>query len=426
MALRTANAIASAKALILIASAALVADVSAGAPSFHPKRIGLLKSLCPHTQTILGIGFTPDGRFLVTCGEDGKVHVIRAGTWRVERTIEESASGFAVAPDCRRLATINPDGSVRVWDLSTGRKEFDLAVQSIYLYALAFSPDGRKLLGLEVEGRARMWDAQSGKELYRVDDLSGGSATIVFSPDSSEFYAVRLGGVVTAFSSADGKEKGKFDPILEPLRLVMASDGKRIVCAGGDGAIRILDVSSKAIVQSIGREPLEYMPVVSLTDDARFVVGSRGNTVELYDLRTGETTTLKHHTGGVSQVVVSKHNRYIASVASDSQVKIWGYRAQGMKGIKPKGFLGVVLNDEDGKGCLVDQVIEKSAAEKIGIRANDRLVRIGGVEVKSTWHAIGLIGGNGEGDSLEIIVERDGKERTFQVTLGPRPENLDE
>jgi WD40 repeat protein len=400
----------------------LLLDVTAGAPTFHPKRLGLLKSLCPHTQPIATIGFSPDGRWLVTCGEDGRIHLIRTGSWTVERTIEEHAIAFAVSPDSRRLATVNPDGSVRLWSLMSGQKESDLAVQSIFLQAVAFSPDGRKLVGLESDGRLRAWDPRSGKELYQVDGVSPSSPTIVFSPDSSEFLAVRMNGVVTIFSSADGKEKGQFEAILEPLRLAIGPDGKKAVCAAGDGTIRILDLPSRKVVKSIGSEPLENMPVLALTDDARFAVGSKGNTVDVHDLRDGGSTVLKHHTAGVIQVAVSRNNRYIASVASDSQVKIWGYRPQGMKGIKPKGFLGVMLN-EDGNGCVVDQVIEKTAAEKAGIQVNDRIVKIQGVDVKSTWHAIGLIGGNDEGAAIEVVIERDGKEKTLNVTLGPRPEN---
>jgi membrane-associated protease RseP (regulator of RpoE activity) len=69
----------------------------------------------------------------------------------------------------------------------------------------------------------------------------------------------------------------------------------------------------------------------------------------------------------------------------------------------------------------VGEVIEGGAAEAAGIRAGDEIVSIDGNEV-DTPDAVRPLVLDRAGDRVPVVVERDGKERTFQVTIGRNPE----
>jgi serine protease Do len=98
------------------------------------------------------------------------------------------------------------------------------------------------------------------------------------------------------------------------------------------------------------------------------------------------------------------------------------------------GWLGVMLSqsvevkEEDGAKKKVDSgveiidVFEDSAAEKAGLAKGDIIVMIDAEEVKEVGEAVKLIGAKNAGDSVVLIVSRDGSDMKLTAVLGERPE----
>ncbi|KUK02205.1 MAG: Protease Do [Thermotoga sp. 50_1627] len=76
--------------------------------------------------------------------------------------------------------------------------------------------------------------------------------------------------------------------------------------------------------------------------------------------------------------------------------------------------LGLKVN----KGALIVQVMEGSPADKAGLKDNDVVVKFDGVDVNSDAELVSLIHSHVPGDVVEIVVNRNGKEIKFVVTLG--------
>jgi WD40 repeat protein len=76
-----------------------------------------LLTLRGHTNGIVRVVFSPDGKRLATACQDGtaKVWDPIKGTLRGH---SESVNDIAFSPDGRRLATASADGTVKVWDTS--------------------------------------------------------------------------------------------------------------------------------------------------------------------------------------------------------------------------------------------------------------------------------------------------------------------
>ena len=98
-------------------------------------------------------------------------------------------------------------------------------------------------------------------------------------------------------------------------------------------------------------------------------------------------------------------------------------------GTVSRGLLGVVIQDLDGdlakqfrlpdtKGALVAQVNKESPAEAAGIQASDVIVRFNSQPVNDVKHLRNLVAATAPGSKVDVVVVRDGKEKTFRVQLG--------
>ena len=93
-----------------------------------------------------------------------------------------------------------------------------------------------------------------------------------------------------------------------------------------------------------------------------------------------------------------------------------------------RGFLGVSILDVNSKlvdekdlkvkdGVYVGGFAENSAAKDAGIKINDVIMKIDGVDTKSTAKLMEIVGRKRPGESLNVSINRDGQIKEFNVTL---------
>ncbi|MBV8677955.1 MAG: M20/M25/M40 family metallo-hydrolase [Planctomycetaceae bacterium] len=97
-----------------------------------------------------------------------------------------------------------------------------------------------------------------------------------------------------------------------------------------------------------------------------------------------------------------------------------GMRAVGRAAVS--AYLGSIPSyDDDTTGVKLDGVREGSPAQKGGLKGGDIVVGFGGKPVSTIYDYTESLGRYKPGDTVEIVVKRDGKEATLTVTLGQRP-----
>ncbi|PYK96381.1 MAG: peptidase S1 [Verrucomicrobia bacterium] len=104
------------------------------------------------------------------------------------------------------------------------------------------------------------------------------------------------------------------------------------------------------------------------------------------------------------------------------------------KGKIERGFLGVRIKDltpelarqfnvpDTTSGALVTQLEDRSAAAEAGVHSGDVIIELNGTPVKDRRNLQLMVGRLAPGDKVSLKVLRDGKEKSFTVTLKEMPE----
>jgi S1-C subfamily serine protease len=87
-------------------------------------------------------------------------------------------------------------------------------------------------------------------------------------------------------------------------------------------------------------------------------------------------------------------------------------------------YLGVSTQTAAAGGASVGGVVATSPAAKAGVRQGDRIVAIGGADVREPDDVAAAVNARNPGDKVAVVVERGGERRTLNVTLGAQPRKV--
>ena len=74
-------------------------------------------------------------------------------------------------------------------------------------------------------------------------------------------------------------------------------------------------------------------------------------------------------------------------------------------------------NSKYEDGCYIVQIVKNGAADKAGLKQNDRILSFDGEQIQSTSDVKNVLKKHKIGDTVKMVVERDSKKITVNVTL---------
>ncbi len=346
------------------------------------KELSLLQG---HNAPITSVAFAPDGKRLLTGGEDGTARLWSSGTGKELRCLRSnpgSVNAVAFSSDGRSLLTGHEDQSARLWDADSGQERREFVGRGLEVLALAVSHNGQRLVTGSRRQTAQLWDTTSGKELRRL----GGDGVPVAHIDPAKAKAYKelrhLGGggvplgemsvplpakplpkpVKTKVGQLGDEDS---DPQSKPSSLsgslvravALSADGKRLLTGSPNGA-QMWDADSGRPLKSFAYGG----PITTLAfsgDGKGLLTGTREGGWRLWGSDSGkllQSSLLPSRPGSspVASVALSADGKRLLTGLRDGTARLWDARTgKGLQHLKGRGGpVNSVAFSPDGRRLL--------------------------------------------------------------------------
>lgn len=313
-----------------------------------------------HTAAVRRAVFSPDGKLLVSVGEDHQAIVWDFARRMPLKTITEHlgvVNTVAFSPDGKWFITGDEQQTAIVWNAARLEPETIWHDQLGPIRASAFSPDGRLLIyaagevsvvretgswkklrelpcwlyygdfifpdhnRLIQDNHGHVWDLNTGASMTGLpSDWSGNWAAL--SPNRKQLASIDAYGDVRFVDPTDRKTLYLAHAHHDHGRAVAYSPDGKLLATGAERVVLWDAVSMTRLV------PLEYESVVwsvAFSPDGRWLVSTHGDgSILIWDVSNRELeANLKEHSGGVRAVAFSSDGRRLVSASEDQSVILW-------------------------------------------------------------------------------------------------------
>jgi WD40 repeat protein len=218
-----------------------------------------LRTFNGHRGFVNALAITPDGRYGLSGGADGRRLVWDLRTGQIVHDFQRQGGRFAtdiksiaITPDGRYgLTGGGPDAPLELWDLQTGRlavsfegNKIGMATLNPSVSSLAISPGSRTAITGGSDKMLYLWDLKTGKQLRKIAGNPSGIQAVALSPDG-RFAVTGNEDQIKLWLVSSGKELHEFASGLKHIYSVAFSSDGRFILSGGMGdSLRLWDASA--------------------------------------------------------------------------------------------------------------------------------------------------------------------------------------
>jgi small GTP-binding protein len=133
------------------------------------QRLQILKG---HVGFVIGLAWSPNGRILASCSEDGMIWLWNVANKRVLHKLRghsDRIEGFAWSSDGKRLCSSSWDCTVRLWNAETGKEIRKYIGHNAPVNCVTWSPNDQSIAAGSSNQTIRIWDAETGQEQFVLE-----------------------------------------------------------------------------------------------------------------------------------------------------------------------------------------------------------------------------------------------------------------
>jgi|KBSSwiStaDraftv2_1062776.scaffolds.fasta_scaffold53597_2 WD40 repeat protein/serine/threonine protein kinase len=313
-----------------------------------------------HTAAVRRAVFSPDGKLLVSVGEDHNVIV-----WDFARRMRLATlagnSGpvttVAFSPDGKWFVTGSEDQTAILWNVAELKQEIVWNEQRGPVLAASFSPDASQLVysttsalilrdakswtkereipgGLEAHGNyvflKNSLVADNHGNLWELDTGRNGSTGrpdwignwLALAPDGKHAATLDADGYLKTFDLSHPQSLHAQHAHSDHGRAIEYSPDGKLIASGAERVL-LWDASTMTRIA-----PLEYDSIVwsvAFSPDGRWLVSTHGDgSILIWDVVNRELeANLRQHSGGVRALAFSPDGKRLASASEDQSVILW-------------------------------------------------------------------------------------------------------
>ncbi len=323
-----------------------------------------------HTDVINSLFFLPDGKRMISAGNDRTVRIWDLATGlQVQRfdghddrvlAVGLSDDGSQILVGAGNLNQTPLDTSIRLYDLGFGAETVRYTDHDDFVWGIEFSPDGEFILSTsgnlnrdDSDNSVRYWEAATGETMLTLEGHLDTIDDVAFNTDGTLAVSASWDRTVILWDLSDGSQVRQFgtpltraeaneeeasrrqeDNSLVPYEgeghggrvysVVFTPDEKFIITGAGDGYVRVWDVETGEEVQRLTGHT-KAVNAVDITSDGKIILsGSADGTLRLWDFETGALIhELVGHSSDVTDAGFSEDNLWVLSGSKDSSLRLW-------------------------------------------------------------------------------------------------------
>jgi len=265
---------------------------------WESKGLSLRRIWIAHGDTSPALTFSPDERFLATCGgwdSTIKLWDVLTGKllWTGRHTSHVNAVAFS--PNGNMLSSSGNDATIRIWDSKSGT-ELQILPHPNPVCGLAWSPNEHIIASGDFEGNIRLWQIQEIAKPICVQTFEGHPKWI---------------------------ESLAFSP-----------DGGTLATAGWERTVKLWDVSNGLLLQSLDGHT-DRVSHVAWSPDGRILAScSRDKAIWLWDVGlNSHRAALQGHTTGIVGLAFTGDSSSLLSTGEDGTLRLWNVNSGSVFGL---------------------------------------------------------------------------------------------
>jgi WD40 repeat protein/predicted Ser/Thr protein kinase len=295
----------------------LLSQRNLGLPASPPLR---------HSERVNEVGFSPDGRQVVTASKDGTAQVWDARSGgavgpALRHDGEVRMAGFS--PDGRYVITASADHTARLWDADTGQPLGPPLVHPDAVSDVGFNAGGSVFFTTCADSTIRLWAMPEGILLHSLEHGGAVNATR-FGQDGKRLVAACGDGTATVWNVEDGTQVAKVKASQRVMFADLSATGDRLVAGIYDEKAQLWEVAGRRKLAEV-KHDLHVVECVAFSPDGQtFATAGRDHSVRIWDGHTAAFTgTRLNHDAAVYRVEFSRDGRRLLAQCQDGTAWLW-------------------------------------------------------------------------------------------------------